>query len=164
MDRMNNDFFRPRGLYCLLMAYSPIATDKKAKVNDANAVSKNEPPLTGSNFPATVRRNFRDPLAGTAQGEESLPDTVATLVYPDVSGERRSPGKEQKKRKPFTRLNDYFDRRAQARYVRLIFISSRVLLNTVHKYQLTITHTCRRLKVRETSSQLLYRDLSSIST
>lgn len=108
--------------------------DKKGIVNDADAISKNEPPLLGSNFPATAKRNFRDPLAGTAQGEESLPDDVAKLVYPDESGEHRSPGKEEKKRKAFTRLNDYFDRRAQARYVRYI---SRVVLDIIHEYQLT---------------------------
>jgi hypothetical protein len=121
MDRMNNDFFRPRGLYCLLMAYSPIAMGKKEKVNNANVVSKHEPFSSGSNFSAKARKNFRDPLAGMAQGEESLPDAVATLVYPGRSGDPRSPGEQDKKRKAFARLNDYFDRRAQARYVRCAF-------------------------------------------
>jgi hypothetical protein len=132
MDRMNDDYFRPRGLYCLLMAYSPIAMNKQAKVNDANAISKREPSSSGSNFSSKARRNFRDPLAGISQGGESLPDAVATLVYPERTGGLRSPGEQDKKRKAFSRLNDYFDRRAQARYVRFLFLFfSHLLLKIV---------------------------------
>ncbi|KAF5536398.1 hypothetical protein FMEXI_10344 [Fusarium mexicanum] len=54
-----------------------------------------------------------NPQAGISYGQESLPDSVATLVYP--AAPHATPEAATKK-KVFARLNDYFDRRAQARY------------------------------------------------
>ena len=114
MDRANNDFFRPRGLYCLIMSYKPIATDKKAKVDPALAMLDHEPSSSGSGFPSKAKRNLRNPLAGVSHGEESLPDSVARLVFPTKSNESEG---TNKKKKVFSKLNNYFDQRAQARYV-----------------------------------------------
>ncbi|KAB8070022.1 hypothetical protein BDV29DRAFT_181698 [Aspergillus leporis] len=116
LEQVNNEFFRPRGLCCLLMAYNPVAADKKEKVDDTQIVSKLVPPSSGRGLSARAKRNLRDPVAGTAEGEENLPATVAPLVYPDYYVKNRSPGEQEKKRNKITRLNDYFDRRAQARY------------------------------------------------
>lgn len=121
MDQMNDEFFRPRGLYCLIISYSPIALDTSAKPDPAQALSSREPQPSDAGFFSTAKHNLRDPTAATSQGPESLPVSVATLVYPDASKAPSSPSSpETKKRKmAFARLNDYFDRRAQARYVRL---------------------------------------------
>ncbi|CAK7222647.1 hypothetical protein SBRCBS47491_004930 [Sporothrix bragantina] len=122
MDRMNEDFFRPRGLYCLIMSYSPIVWDKnkEAKLDTAQTLaSREQQPSDDSGFFSTAKRNLRSPAAGASHGENSLPDSVATLVYPDdtfnAEGSTSLP-EEKKKKKAFARLNDYFDRRAQARY------------------------------------------------
>jgi hypothetical protein len=105
------------------MAYNPVAADKKEKVDDTQIVSKLVPPSSGRGLSARAKRNLRDPVAGTAEGEENLPATVAPLVYPDYYVKNRSPGEQEKKRNKITRLNDYFDRRAQARYVSVVLRS-----------------------------------------
>ncbi|CAK7224210.1 hypothetical protein SEUCBS140593_005495 [Sporothrix eucalyptigena] len=120
MDRINDEFFRPRGLYCLIMSYNPIAMGEMAKPDPAQALSSHEHISTTDAGPlSTAKRNLRSPTAGVSHGEESLPNTVATLVYPDTSKEKstsKSSQEAKKKKKAFVRLNNYFDRRAQARY------------------------------------------------
>ncbi|KAF5700761.1 hypothetical protein FGLOB1_10553 [Fusarium globosum] len=111
MDRANVNFFQPRGLYCLLMSYSPISTVNKERVDPAQAMLKRESTSTTS---SKAKRNLRNPLAGVSHGEEDLPDSVATLIYPTV--ERTTPN-TGKKKTVFAKLNDYFDQRAQARYL-----------------------------------------------
>ncbi|QGI82561.1 hypothetical protein CEK25_009290 [Fusarium fujikuroi] len=110
MDRANVNFFQPRGLYCLLMSYSPISTINKERVDPAQAMLKLESTSATS---SKAKRNLRNPLAGVSHGEEDLPDSVATLIYPTI--ERTTPDTD-KKRTVFAKLNDYFDQRAQARY------------------------------------------------
>ncbi|TPX18557.1 uncharacterized protein E0L32_002414 [Thyridium curvatum] len=118
MDRMNDEFFRPRGLYCLIMSYNPIAMDKKEKIDPSQAISDHGSSSSQSGLLDTAKRKLRSPAAGVSQGQESLPESVATLVYPDVSKPTTSPSSgANKKKKAFARLNDYFDRRAQARYI-----------------------------------------------
>ncbi|KAL1889510.1 hypothetical protein Sste5346_008888 [Sporothrix stenoceras] len=120
MDRMNDEFFRPRGLYCLIMSYSPIAFDKTAKPYPAQALSNHgQASSSDGGLVSTAKRNLRSPTAGVSHGEESLPDSVATLVYPDAAKDPSTAStspEAKKKKKAFSRLNDYFDRRAQARY------------------------------------------------
>jgi hypothetical protein len=112
MDRMNSEFFRPRGLYCLIMSYNPISTDKQEKVDIAQAMSNHEPSSSGSGFSSRAKRNLRNPSAGVSHGEENLPDSVATLVYPGMPNATLSPSETNTKNKVFARLNNYFDRRA----------------------------------------------------
>ncbi|CAK7267597.1 hypothetical protein SEPCBS119000_002631 [Sporothrix epigloea] len=125
MDRMNKDFFRPRGLYCLIMSYSPITWNKsKESTSDVTQAlaSRQTPPSDDGGFLSTAKHKLRDPAAGTSLGEESLPDTVATLVYPVESSDSPEASRLSSKpdagkmKKAFARLDDYFDRRAQARY------------------------------------------------
>ncbi|CAK7209645.1 hypothetical protein SCUCBS95973_000510 [Sporothrix curviconia] len=123
MDRMNEDFFRPRGLYCLIMSYSPVVWDKskEAKPDAAQALASRGQASSGEGgFISTAKRNLRSLAAGASYGEDSLPDSVATLVYPDddpmAAALSPSSPEAKKKKRAFARLNDYFDRRAQARY------------------------------------------------
>lgn len=116
MDRMNDEFFRPRGLYCLLMAYNPISTGAETKVDPEQTIESRKTPLSpsASRF-SKAKRNLRNPTDGTSQGADNLPPSVAPLVFPDTAktGQQRS---DAKTKKAFDRLNNYFDRRAQARY------------------------------------------------
>ncbi|KAF5632677.1 hypothetical protein F52700_6213 [Fusarium sp. NRRL 52700] len=112
MDRANANFFQPRGLYCLVMSYKPVATGEKAKIDPVQAVINHEH-STGSGIASKVKSNLRNPRAGVSHGQESLPDSVATLVYPAPAN---ATPETPTKKKVFARLNDYFDRRAQARY------------------------------------------------
>nr|RBQ87687.1 hypothetical protein FVER53263_12583 [Fusarium verticillioides] len=111
MDRANISFFQPRGLYCLLMSYNPISTSNKEKTDPVQAMLKHKSTAGAS---SKTRRNLRNPLAGVSHGQNDLPDFVATLVYPTIE---RTTQNSYKKKAVFAKLNDYFDQRAQARYV-----------------------------------------------
>ena len=120
LDRMNNEFFRPRGLFCLLMSYNPIAVGAKGVPDEADAVSNalsSSSPTSKQPFTTRVKKNLRNPVAATAEGEDSLPTSTAPLVYLETSAMPRSPGEPKQKQKLGDRLNTYFDKRAQARYV-----------------------------------------------
>ncbi|KAF5985796.1 hypothetical protein FCOIX_1911 [Fusarium coicis] len=110
MDRANISFFQPRGLYCLLMSYSPISTSNKEKTDPVQAMLKHKSTAGAS---SKTRRNLRNPSAGVSHGQDDLPDSVATLVYPTIEQTTQN---SSKKKAVFAKLNDYFDQRAQARY------------------------------------------------
>lgn len=119
LDRINNEFFRPRGLFCLLMSYNPIALEKKDAPDEVDAVSKAVSTSPKPAFASRAKRNLRNPVAATVEGEENLPAVTAPLVYLDKTNtdESRSGGNPGEKQKIGDRLNKYFDKRAQARYV-----------------------------------------------
>ena len=130
MDRMNDDFFRPRGLYCLIMAYNPTTMPGKETPDPVQAMASHDrsSSSTARGFPSKAKQNLRSPAAGTSQGEAGLPDSVAKLVHPDiVDATVHRDSNSATKKKAFARLNNYFDRRAQARYVSLNNIFSRVV-------------------------------------
>lgn len=112
---MNEEFFRPRGLYCLLMAYNPIPMQKKDKTDVAQTISAAMPPSSGGGLSAKLKKNLRNPFANVTEGEENLPEQVAPLIFPEKPAK---PGKKSKWAK--YNLNDFFDKRAQARYVSLL--------------------------------------------
>lgn len=120
MDRINNEFFRPRGLFCLLMAYNPVALDAKATVSDPDAISNSigsfpsSSPTAKVKISERVRKNLRNPVAGTTKGADQLPRTKADLIYEGDVGKSKSPDTTEKKK---LHVNKYLDRRAQARYV-----------------------------------------------
>ncbi|KAF4943719.1 hypothetical protein FGADI_13218 [Fusarium gaditjirri] len=110
MDRANINFFQPRGLYCLLMSYNPVSIGNKEKIDPVQAMLKQESTAGAS---SKVKKNLRNPSAGVSYGQDDLPDSVATLVYPTIE---RATQNTNKKKAVFAKLNDYFDQRAQARY------------------------------------------------
>lgn len=123
LDRVNEEYFGPRGLYCLLMAYKPIAFGEKAQFDVAEAIptdqsvhptsmSTKEQPL-----PTRAKKNLRNPVAGTTEGEESLPSNIAPLIHPNSSNAKLESGESAKERNGLNRLANYFDDRASARYV-----------------------------------------------
>ncbi|KIW48617.1 hypothetical protein, variant [Exophiala oligosperma] len=120
LDRINNEFFRPRGLFCLLMSYNPIALEKKDAPDEVDAVSKAVSTSPKPAFASRAKRNLRNPVAATVEGEENLPAVTAPLVYLDKTNtdESRSGGNPGEKQKIGDRLNKYFDKRAQARYAK----------------------------------------------
>lgn len=125
MDQMNADFFQPRGLYCLIMSYNPVNMPGQVNSDPVEAVAthKPSPSAPAKGFVSKAKQNLRSPSAGTSQGEDNLPDSVADLVYPEPATVSESADTKAKK-KAFTRLDHYFDRRAQARYVSCRTLSS----------------------------------------
>lgn len=100
------------------MTYNPIATGEE-KPDDINTISKSVPSeqSSGLAFFDKIKTNLRNPVAGTAKGEENLPSSVAALEYQQRPSTDPTSDDDAKKTKGFGRLNNYLDRRAQARYV-----------------------------------------------
>ncbi|PWN86779.1 hypothetical protein FA10DRAFT_263046 [Acaromyces ingoldii] len=119
LDRINREYFRPRGLYCLLMSYDPIAMEQKESVEEVDAISRSMLPESSSESRSKLmdraKRNLRNPVAATTEGEGNLPSKAAALVYRDEQKSASPNGSDIKK---VFRLNNYLDRRAQARYAK----------------------------------------------
>lgn len=108
------------------MAYKPITWGEKTPFDISEALSKTRPsppstslPTKDQSFRTRVQKNLRNPVAGTVEGEEALPSNVASFVYPMATSTetQKESGKSAKARNAITRMNDYLDDRAQARYV-----------------------------------------------
>ncbi|KAJ6151659.1 hypothetical protein N7470_007256 [Penicillium chermesinum] len=88
LDDMNNRFFRPRGLYCLLMTHKPNKSSPCSPMDITETVAK---------FSTPAESTFKDKLrsirksSGTTRGNIELPDVKANL-------------------------SDYYDRRSQAEF------------------------------------------------
>jgi hypothetical protein len=93
MDKYNNEVFRPRGLFCMIMKYDPIERDPAdLAVEDggpfkklSNLVSGGSPgqlvgPGNQQQGP-TKQDRFRNPISGKVNGESNLPTAVAPLEY-----------------------------------------------------------------------------------
>jgi hypothetical protein len=110
---MNADFFKPRGLYCLIMTYKPDSEETWGPVNMLSSIIPSSGPSTG--WTKKLRTS-----SGTTHGELELPE-AAPLIFPalddvalDDSAEGAKKQSKMKKRGQF--VADYFDRRAQAQY------------------------------------------------
>ncbi|KAJ9607130.1 hypothetical protein H2200_008202 [Cladophialophora chaetospira] len=125
LDRVNEEYFRPRGLYCLLMTYTPFALGAKEQFDIDEAVSGAPSPSLSTkeqSFVERARKNLRNPVAGTVEGEERLPPNVAPLVHPAVSAATQDSPRLAKQRNAITRITNYLDDRAQARYVSIFSV------------------------------------------
>lgn len=117
LDRMNNEFFKPHGLYCLIMTYKPEASTTHASVDITKSISSSMTP--GSSGMRQTLNNLRL-SSGTTYGELELPE-AAPLIFPALDTLAASTSAEgiQKKSKLKSSqkfIADYFDRRAQAEY------------------------------------------------
>ena len=105
------------------MAYTPLKVNQNTQLDVDEAMFNAQlPPSTLSstkeqNFPERARRNLRNPVAGTIEGEESLPSNVAPLVYPNESTTAQESRRPANEKNVIKRVNNYLDNRAQARYV-----------------------------------------------
>jgi hypothetical protein len=117
LDRMNNEFFKPHGLYCLIMTYKPEASTTHASVDITQTISSSMTP--GSSGMRQTLNNLRL-SSGTTYGELELPE-AAPLIFPALDTLAASTSAEgiQKKSKLKSSqkfIADYVDRRAQAEY------------------------------------------------
>ncbi|KAG0652626.1 hypothetical protein D0Z07_0120 [Hyphodiscus hymeniophilus] len=117
LDRMNNEFFKPRGLYCLIMTYKPESSDTSDSVNITQAISSAESPASSG-----MKQTFKNLRlsAGKTYGELEMPE-AAPLIFPALdriaSSTSEEAIKKQSKMKGSQKfVADYFDRRAQAKY------------------------------------------------
>ncbi len=114
LDEMNDKLFKPRGLYAMVMKYIPQGTRPiSVQQADLNTLISKE------NAPHKSYQNFRAVNAGRSYGAIEMPDS-APLVFPalDEAARSQDPAKANKLKNSMAFLTDYYDKRAQASYVR----------------------------------------------
>ncbi|KAF7895508.1 uncharacterized protein EAF01_009470 [Botrytis porri] len=117
LDRINNEYFMPRGLYCLILIYKPESSETHASVDITKAITSSLDDIT-TGFKKTLKNIKLS--SGTTYGELEMPE-AAPLIFPaldriaDIEGSENSQkGSKFKDSGKF--VTDYFDRRAQAKY------------------------------------------------
>lgn len=116
LDQLNTDFFRPRGLYALILTWNPESSDTHVSININETVAQN------LSSPQTLfekaKHSFRPSMGntvGTAFSE------TAPLVFPvlDSLVNSQTPDAKEFKQKVKSAkglIAEYFDRRAQAEH------------------------------------------------
>ncbi|TGO59478.1 hypothetical protein BCON_0044g00380 [Botryotinia convoluta] len=117
LDRVNNEYFMPRGLYCLILTYKPESSETHASVDITKAITSSLDD-TATGFKKTLKNIKLS--SGTTYGELEMPE-AAPLIFPaldriaDTEGSENSQ-KSNKFKDSGKFATDYFDRRAQAKY------------------------------------------------
>ncbi|KAI4724330.1 hypothetical protein E4T49_07938 [Aureobasidium sp. EXF-10728] len=113
LDKVNRDFFMPKGLFCLVLTWNPDSSDAKTTVSFGDMAAK---VMSRQNGHLTSLHKSN----GKTYGEFQWPE-MAPLIYPGLdalattSGEAVQTKKSslQKKRRF---VEDYMDKRAQAKF------------------------------------------------
>ncbi|KAH0596073.1 hypothetical protein MHUMG1_05932 [Metarhizium humberi] len=123
LDKANAQVFTPRGLYCIIMTYSPDQDDRDDGNGRRLAGGANVPAAIASTASSTslqrFQHRFREASGHTCEAE--LPPS-APLIFPcleeGVSGREPqasgTPGERMKRAQRY--ITDYYDKRAQARF------------------------------------------------
>ncbi|KAL5001373.1 hypothetical protein BDV10DRAFT_192289 [Aspergillus recurvatus] len=113
-DKVNEEIFRPRGLYCLVMTWEP-KSDAMFKKFDLNTAISTAVDQGGPGIFNKLKHKLKS-SHGKTQNELPFPES-APLIFPDLDAVAAS-GSETKikdlKKRDF--LADYFDRRGQAKF------------------------------------------------
>ena len=112
IDRMNEDFFKPRGLYALLITYKPKSNDVELDMD----VENNIVGLVGKRDEENRARwkNLLSSTAGKTTHEEEIPE-FAPLVFPQLDDLNEQ--QKQNAVKQFgSFLSEYMDRKSQAKF------------------------------------------------
>ncbi|KAH8808790.1 hypothetical protein F5884DRAFT_382191 [Xylogone sp. PMI_703] len=120
LDTVNDEFFRPRGLFCLVMTWNPESDATETSVNltttISTAIDEHDTSPTGM---SKLKHNLQR-SSGNTYGEVDFPET-APLIFPGLdklqehtSEEAKSKREKLKRTKKF--VSEYYDRRAQAEY------------------------------------------------
>ncbi|RDL37720.1 uncharacterized protein BP5553_05153 [Venustampulla echinocandica] len=114
LDRINNEYFRPKNLFCLVMTWRPESLEDMGTVDISSTIAS-----TQSYDEMGTRRKFKNSSA-TQYGTLTFPET-APLIYPaldklgdDNNEEALKTKAKLKKKMGF--VGDYYDRRATAKY------------------------------------------------
>lgn len=124
LDKMNDEFYRPRGLYCLVMTWSPESSEISSTFDLTTTISgKSKPSSSG---PLKFAKKFSN-SSGETSADMEFPE-VAPLIYPALDNLAEQEGEEavrmrDKLKKKGKFVDDYWDRRAQAKYVSAVFQS-----------------------------------------
>ncbi|TVY83711.1 hypothetical protein LSUE1_G002573 [Lachnellula suecica] len=111
LDKMNEELFKPRGLYCLIMTFKPESSQIYGPVNLLQSINT----ASSSGWSKKLRV-----FSGKTHGEMQMPES-APLIFPALDSivyDNTEEGfkKQIKMKKSGKFVADYFDRRAQAEY------------------------------------------------
>ncbi|KAH9214357.1 hypothetical protein DL95DRAFT_446516 [Leptodontidium sp. 2 PMI_412] len=117
LDRMNEEFFKPRGLYCLIMTYKPDSTASHTRIDINQTITNYQTPASSST--RQTLRNLRT-SSGKTYGELELPES-APLIFPSLDKVAEDSSEEGAKKQGKMKstgkfVGDYFDRRARAKW------------------------------------------------
>ena len=131
IDKMNDEFYRPRGLYCLIMTWSPETSDPSSVFDLTSTISSK--PTSNSSGPSNFVKKFSN-SSGKTYADMEFPE-VAPLIYPALDDLAEQQGEEavrkrDKLKKKAKFVDDYWDRRAQAKYVSVPFHHFYLATNT----------------------------------
>ncbi|KAH7351267.1 hypothetical protein BKA65DRAFT_396841 [Rhexocercosporidium sp. MPI-PUGE-AT-0058] len=117
LDQMNEGFFKPRGLYCLIMTYKPDSTKPHTVVDINQTITNKQTPASSS-----TRQTFRNLRlsSGKTYGELELPES-APLIFPALDKVAEDESEEGAQKQGMMKstskfVDDYFDRRARAKW------------------------------------------------
>ncbi|KAI9736248.1 MAG: hypothetical protein M1834_001134 [Cirrosporium novae-zelandiae] len=117
LDKMNDQLFKPHGLFCMIMTFKPDKPNSLCEEIDINKlVVKTMTPASSA-----MREKMKSlrMASGETRGELQLPE-AAPLIFPKLDQLADEAGADQAKQNKFKQstafVSDYLDRRAQATY------------------------------------------------
>lgn len=124
LDKMNDGFYRPRGLYCLVMTWSPESSEVSSTFDlTSKSSSKSQSQHNGSG-PFEFAKKFSN-SSGITYADMEFPE-VAPLIYPALDNLAAQESEEavrtrDKLKQKAKFVDDYWDKRAQAKHVSVSF-------------------------------------------
>ncbi|KAJ5311944.1 hypothetical protein N7508_002774 [Penicillium antarcticum] len=115
-DKMNQEFFQPRGLFCLVMTWNPELPDAPSTTLDLNSMIFKATDRGGSDMIGRLRHKFK---SSDGQGYGNLFHEVAPLVFPgldQLASDEDAEKKLSKTKKKREFVSNYWDKRAQAEF------------------------------------------------
>ena len=117
LNQMNDQFFQPRGLFCMVMKYNSQEGASHETVDTSSTIMKS---LTTSDSRTKEQMKRFQAASGTTRGEIEMPE-AAPLIFPELDrveeiDENGKPRGGLKKTGQV--IANYFDKRAQAKFVR----------------------------------------------
>lgn len=116
LDAVNDRLFKPHGLYCMMITYKPSQSNKKVVQVD-HASTATERASRGEEAAEKKGKRFLNTEAAKSHGELSIPE-AAPLIFPalDAAADAASGQEDQQFKSYRAYINDYLDRRRQAKF------------------------------------------------
>lgn len=117
-DKVNREFFRPRGLYCLVMTWNPELPDSPSTTIDLTSLVSKAASGGSADMLKRLHHRFK---SSDGKGYGNIFPEVAPLIFPHIDqlASNQTAGKKRPKLKQKKEFVDgYLDRRAQAKFVR----------------------------------------------
>ena len=114
-DKVNEQVFRPRGLYCMVMTYSPESSSPYARCDLNSTITKSIDQSISNNMLEKLQHRFKV-SHGATHGEIPFQET-APLIFPGLDELAEQQGDTQSKMKRMDFVADYMDRRSQMNFV-----------------------------------------------